>query len=70
MQASQSLIFCFPCIYYSASPLARGVVDLIALATTYCDGVKGLEGTQAYARDGHKARGEHDQDSLSVVEGY
>lgn len=38
-----------------ASPLACGVIDLIALATTYRDGVKGLEGAQADSRDGHEA---------------
>lgn len=56
--------------YFLASPLACGVVDLIALATTYCYGVEGLEGAQAYTRDGHKFRGKHDQDGLGVVEGY
>lgn len=53
-----------------ASPLARGVVDLIALATAYRDGVEGLEGAQAYSGDGHEAMGEHDQDGLGVVEGH
>lgn len=56
--------------YFPASPLARGVVDLIALATAYRDGVEGLEGAQAYAGDGHEVRGKHDQDSLGVVEGH
>ena len=53
-----------------ASPLARRVVDLIALATAYRDGVEGLEGAQAYSGDGHEAVGEHDQDGLGVVEGH
>lgn len=57
-----------PC--FSVSPLACGVVDLIALATTYCDGVKGLERAQTYTRDGHKARGKHNQDGLGVVESH
>lgn len=64
---------CRPHVHQSCflgSPLACGVVDLIALTTTYCYGVEGLEGAQAYARDGHKARGKHDQDSLGVVEGH
>lgn len=61
-------MFHFP--FFSASPLARGVVDLIALATAYRDGVEGLEGAQAHSGDGHKARGEHDQDGLGVVEGH
>lgn len=59
-----------PLPYFSDSPLACGVVDLIALATTYRDGVKGLEGAQTHTRDGHKARGKHYQDSLGVVEGH
>lgn len=58
-----------PC-YFLVSPLACGVVDLIALATTYCYGVKGLEGAQTYTRDGHKVGVKHDQDSLGVVEGH
>lgn len=61
------------CVQYSqlsASPLPSGVVNLVALATTYGDGVKRLEGAQADAGDGHKARGKHDQDSLGVVEGH
>lgn len=57
-----------PC--YSASPLARRVVDLIALAPAYRDGVEGLEGAQADAGDGHEAGGKHDQDGLGVVEGH
>lgn len=52
------------------SPLAGGIVDLIALAAAYCDGVEGLEGAQANAGDGHEVRGEHDQDGLGVVEGH
>lgn len=55
---------------FSESPLACGVVDLIALATAYRDGVEGLEGSQADSGDSHKARGEHDQDSLGVVKGH
>lgn len=55
---------------FSVSPLACGVVDLIALATTYCDGVEGLEGAQPYTGDGHETRGKHDQDSLGVIEGH
>lgn len=50
--------------------MACWVVDLVALATAYRDGVEGLEGAQAYARDGHKARGKHDEDGLGVVEGH
>ncbi len=66
-----SLVFTsVPFPHFSASPLSCGVVDLIALATTYCDRVKGLEGAQTYTRDGNKARGKHDQDSLGVVEGH
>lgn len=53
-----------------ASPLAGGVVDLIALATAYCNGIKGLEGAQTHTRDGHQARHERDQDGLGVVEGH
>lgn len=53
-----------------ALPLACGVVDLIALATTYRNRVKGLEGAQAYAGDGYEARGKHDKNSLGVVEGH
>lgn len=52
------------------SPLACWVVDLIALATTYRDGVEGLEGAQTYTGDGHKLRGKHDPDGLGVVESY
>lgn len=52
------------------SPLSCGVVDLIALAATYCDGVKRLEGAQTYTRDGHPVGGKHDQDRLGVVEGH
>lgn len=55
---------------FLASPLAGRVIDLIALATTYRDGVKGLEGAQAHSGDGHEAGGEHDQDSLGMVEGH
>lgn len=50
--------------------MSCGVVDLITLATTYSDGVKRLEGPQAYAGDGHKATGKHDQDGLGVVKGH
>lgn len=57
-----------PC--FSGSPLACGVVDLVALATTYRDGVKGLERAQTYTGDGHAARSKHDQDRLGVVEGH
>lgn len=35
-------------------PLAHGVVDLIALAATNCDGVKILKGTQTQSRNGHQ----------------
>lgn len=54
MQALCSPIFHFFSLF-PASPLACGVVDLIALATTYRDGVEGLEGAQAYTGDGHDA---------------
>lgn len=54
----------------SASPLAGGVVDLIALAAADGDGVEGLEGAQAHPGDGHVVGGEHDQDGLGVVEGH
>lgn len=54
-------------VFFLASPLSCGVVDLIALTATYCDGVKRLEGTQGYAGDGHEVRGKHHQDSLGVV---
>lgn len=53
-----------------ASPLAGGVVDLIALAAADGDGVEGLEGAQAHPGDGHVAGGEHDQDGLGVIEGH
>jgi len=56
--------------YFLASPLSCGIVDLITLATAYCDGVKRLEGSQAYTGNGHKARGKHDQNSLGVVKGH
>lgn len=58
------------CPVHEASPLAGGVVDLIALATTYCDRIKGLEGAQANARDGHQVGHKLDQDGLGVVEGH
>lgn len=58
------------CRVHEASPLAGGIVDLIALATTYCNGIKGLEGAQAHTGDGHQARHERDQDGLGVVEGH
>lgn len=64
------MCICVCVAYCLTSPLACGVVDLITLATAYCDGVKGLEGAQAYSGDGHKARGKHDQYSLGVVEGH
>lgn len=53
-----------------ASPLAGGVVDLIALAATDGDGIEGLEGAQAHPGDGHVVGGEHDQDGLGVIEGH
>lgn len=53
-----------------ASPLAGGVVDLIALAAADGDGVEGLEGAQAHPGDGHVVGGEHDQDGLGVIEGH
>lgn len=63
-----------PCLhhfpYSSASPLACGVVDLVALATADGDGVEGLEGAQTHSGDGHEAGGEHDEDGLGVVEGH
>lgn len=58
------------CPVCKALPLTGGVVDLIALATTYCNGIKGLEGAQTHARDGHQARHKRDQDGLGVVEGH
>lgn len=59
-----------PCAPPRASPLAGGVVDLIALAAADGDGVEGLEGAQAHPGDGHVAGGEHDQDGLGVIEGH
>lgn len=59
-----------PILAQEASPLAGGVVDLVALATAYCNGVEGLEGAQADAGDGHQVRHERDQDGLGVVEGH
>lgn len=56
--------------FFSASPLACRVVDLIALATAYRDGIEGLERAEANSGDGNKARGKHDQDSLGVVKGH
>lgn len=54
----------------ASSPLAGGVVDLIALAAADGDGIEGLEGAQAHPGDGHVGRGEHEQDGLGVVEGH
>lgn len=54
----------------ASSPLAGGVVDLVALAAADGDGVEGLEGAQAHPGDGHVGRGEHEQDGLGVVEGH
>lgn len=52
------------------SPLACGVVDLIALAAAYRNGVEGLEGAQTHTGDGHELRGKHDEDRFGVVEGH
>lgn len=52
------------------SPLAHGVVDLIALAAADGYGVEELEGAQADAGDGHQVRAEHEQDGFGVVEGH
>lgn len=59
-----------PVLFWAGSPLAGGIVDLIALATTNCNGVKGLEGAQTDAGDGHYGGPECDQDGLGVVEGH
>lgn len=53
-----------------SSPLASRVIDLVALAAADGDGVEGLEGAQAHPGDGHVGGGEHEQDSLGVVEGH
>lgn len=54
-------------LFFFHSPLSCGVVDLITLATAYCDGIKRLEGSQANAGDSHKARRKHDHDGFGVV---
>lgn len=53
-----------------SSPLAGGVIDLVALAAADGDGVEGLEGAQAHPGDGHVGGGEHEKDGLGVVEGH
>lgn len=52
------------------SPLAHGVIDLIALAAADGDGVEELEGTQTHTRDGHQRAAEAQEDSLGVVESH
>lgn len=52
------------------SPLAHGVIYLIALAAADGDGVKELEGTQTHTRDGHQRAAEEQEDSLGVVESH
>lgn len=52
------------------SPLAHGVIDLIALAAADGDRVEKLEGTQTHTRDGHQWAAEGKVDSLGVVESH
>lgn len=52
------------------SPLAHGVIDLIALAAADGDRVEELEGTQTHTGDGHQWAAEDQEDSLGVVESH